>query len=83
MGDKMTCMPFSQIMDWVLEEKKATVEVLKSSDKWYGVTYKEDKEVVVEAIKNMKAKGLYPEKLWEESHPSCSSCGCGCSGCGE
>lgn len=50
----------------LLEEKKATVEVLKSSDKWYGVTYKEDKEVVVEAVKSMKAKGLYPEKLWEE-----------------
>ena len=35
-------------------------------DSWYGVTYKEDKETVVKAIKDLKDKGLYPEKLWEE-----------------
>ncbi|WP_394922334.1 NDP-sugar synthase [uncultured Robinsoniella sp.] len=50
----------------LLEEQKATVEVLKSSDRWYGVTYKEDKQVVVEAVKNFKKQGLYPERLWEE-----------------
>lgn len=50
----------------LLEEGKATVEVLKSSDRWYGVTYKEDKEVVVEAVKNFKIQGLYPDRLWEE-----------------
>lgn len=50
----------------LLEEEKATVEVLKSSDRWYGVTYKEDKEVVVEAVKNFKIQGLYPDRLWEE-----------------
>ena len=50
----------------LLEEKKATVEVLKSSDRWYGVTYKEDKQVVVDAVENFKKQGLYPEKLWEE-----------------
>ena len=49
----------------LLQEDRATVEVLKSSDKWYGVTYKEDKAVVVEAIRQLKAKGLYPEKLWD------------------
>jgi hypothetical protein len=40
--------------------------VLKSEDKWYGVTYLEDKPMVVEAIANLKAKGVYPENLWEE-----------------
>lgn len=50
----------------LLEEEKATVEVLKFSDRWYGVTYKEDKEVVVEAVKNFKKEGLYPDRLWEE-----------------
>lgn len=48
----------------LLAEDKATVAVLTSADKWYGVTYKEDKPVVVAAIKNMKESGLYPEKLW-------------------
>ena len=50
----------------LLAEDKATVEVLKSLDKWYGVTYKEDKQVVVAAIQKLKDDGLYPEKLWEE-----------------
>ena len=43
---------------------KATVVVLTSVDKWYGVTYKEDKPFVVAAIKGLKESGLYPEKLW-------------------
>ena len=48
----------------LLSEDKATVEVLKSQDKWYGVTYKEDKASVVEAIRRMKEDGLYPTYLW-------------------
>ncbi|MEF9916755.1 MAG: sugar phosphate nucleotidyltransferase [Lachnospiraceae bacterium] len=51
----------------LLRQDKATVSVLTSQDKWYGVTYKEDKPVVMEAIKNMKDKGLYPKHLWEEA----------------
>lgn len=49
----------------LIAEEKATVKVLKSEDRWYGVTYKEDKAVVVAAIQKMKENGLYPEKLWE------------------
>lgn len=50
----------------LLQEGKASVTLLKSLDKWYGVTYKEDKPIVMEAIKQLKEKGLYPDKLWEE-----------------
>ena len=57
-------LPF--VVDELLNEGKATVQVLKSLDKWYGVTYKEDKPVVVAAIQSLKDSGLYPEKLWEE-----------------
>ncbi|MDY3918963.1 MAG: sugar phosphate nucleotidyltransferase [Candidatus Limivivens sp.] len=57
-------LPF--VVDELLGEGKATVEVLKSLDKWYGVTYKADKEVVVNAIQKMKDDGLYPQNLWEE-----------------
>lgn len=46
-------------------EDKATVSVLESNDKWYGVTYKEDKDKVVEAVANFKAEGIYPIHLWE------------------
>lgn len=51
-------LPF--VVDELLKENKAEVTVLKSSDRWYGVTYKEDKPVVVEAIKTLKNAGLYP-----------------------
>lgn len=57
-------LPF--VVDELLKEGKAEVSVLKSVDRWYGVTYKEDKETVVNAIKGLKEAGLYPEKLWEE-----------------
>ena len=49
----------------LLADNRATVAVLTSIDRWYGVTYKEDKPVVVAAIKNMKESGLYPERLWK------------------
>lgn len=63
----MKCEYFlPSIVSDLLAEDKATVEVLSSKDKWYGVTYKEDKPVVVAAIKKLKEDGLYPEKLWEE-----------------
>ncbi|MDI9242199.1 nucleotidyltransferase family protein [Fusibacillus kribbianus] len=49
----------------LIEEGRATVQVLHSHDRWFGVTYKEDKPFVMAAIKERKAAGLYPEKLWE------------------
>ena len=49
----------------LLSQKKARVKVLRSNDKWYGVTYKEDKPMVVEALADLRQKGQYPEKLWE------------------
>lgn len=48
----------------LLASEKATVAVLESADKWYGITYKEDKPMVVAAIQNLKQSGLYPEVLW-------------------
>ena len=50
----------------LLSQKKARVKVLRSNDKWYGVTYKEDKPTVVAALAELREKGFYPEKLWEE-----------------
>ncbi|MFD1614105.1 nucleotidyltransferase family protein [Gelatiniphilus marinus] len=52
------------IVNEILKSKKATVEVLKSDAKWFGVTYKEDKAVVEKAIKELKEQGVYPVKLW-------------------
>ena len=42
-----------------------SVRVLHTNAKWYGVTYKEDKESVLNAIKNMIQENVYPEKLWK------------------
>lgn len=52
------------IVTTLLKEEKATVTVLESVDKWYGVTYKEDKPFVVAAIQKLKDAGLYPQELW-------------------
>ena len=54
------------VVSRLLEEGKATAAVLKSADKWYGITYKEDKPVVVAALQKMKDDGIYPMHLWEE-----------------
>ena len=54
------------VVSALIAEGKARVKVLRSADKWYGVTYKEDKPVVVAAIAGMTAGGLYPEVLWKE-----------------
>lgn len=66
-SNPMKCEYFlPSVVSKMLEENRAAVAVLHSADKWYGVTYKEDKPVVVAAMKKMKADGLYPEHLWEE-----------------
>lgn len=54
------------VVDSLLKEHKAQVQVLTSQDNWYGVTYREDKEQVMKAIQAMKEQGLYPETLWED-----------------
>ena len=53
-------LPVSQL----IKEGKATVKVLTSPDRWFGVTYAADKPVVVEALKKMTQEGKYPNGLW-------------------
>lgn len=63
----MKCEYFlPEVVSRLLGEDRAAVSVLESRDKWYGVTYKEDKPVVVAAIQKMREDGLYPGNLWEE-----------------
>lgn len=52
------------VVSQLIEEDKARVKVLRSHDRWYGVTYQDDKPTVVKAIADMTAAGLYPEDLW-------------------
>lgn len=51
------------VVDELLREKKATVKVIETPDKWYGVTYKADKPLVMEAIARMENEGLYPRNF--------------------
>ena len=53
------------VVSQLINEGKARVKVLRSEDKWYGVTYREDKPTVVAAIAEKTAAGLYPDRLWE------------------
>ena len=48
----------------MLAAKKCTVDVIETDDKWFGVTYKEDKPDVVKSITALVNEGKYPEKLW-------------------
>lgn len=52
------------IIGELLEAGKMQVEVLQSHDKWFGVTYKEDKKDVVQEIQKLIADGIYKEKLF-------------------
>ena len=54
------------VVSQLIDEGKARVKVLRSEDKWYGVTYREDKPTVMAAIAEKTEAGLYPSRLWEE-----------------
>ena len=52
------------VVSALISEEKARVKVLHSTDRWHGVTYKEDKPMVVAAIAEKTTAGLYPSPLW-------------------
>ncbi len=51
------------VVGQLLNEQKAVVKVMESPDRWYGVTYREDKPVVMAAVQAMKEQGLYPREF--------------------
>ena len=63
-GDIKSEYLLPKIIDKLVENGRAKVTVLETRDKWFGVTYKEDKETVVAAIRKLIADGVYPEKLF-------------------
>jgi bifunctional N-acetylglucosamine-1-phosphate-uridyltransferase/glucosamine-1-phosphate-acetyltransferase GlmU-like protein len=52
------------VVNEILKSGIASVEVLKSDAKWFGVTYREDKEIVQKAIGELKKQNVYPRNLW-------------------
>ena len=72
--DPLTCEYFLPgVVEDLIREEKAVVEVLETPGKWYGVTYQEDKQTVMDAIRRMKTEGsgpegevgIYPDYLWK------------------
>lgn len=55
------------IVDRCIREKKGRVRLLETPDRWFGVTYKEDKPTVVASIRALINEGVYPEKLFDET----------------
>ena len=51
------------VVNNLLNDNKITLKVLRSSDQWFGVTYKEDKEYVMGEVKKLTQSGLYPNDL--------------------
>lgn len=64
-GDLKSEYLLPNIVDKLLKEKRANVKVLETQDRWFGVTYKEDKEIVQKAFSELIQNGVYTEKLWK------------------
>ena len=52
------------MIDQLIQQGRAKVNVLETSSSWFGVTYQEDKQAVVEAFRDLIARGVYKEKLF-------------------
>jgi flavin-dependent dehydrogenase len=52
------------VVNDLIKSKEATVRILHCDDKWFGMTYKEDRETVVKSIRGLVEQGVYPENLW-------------------
>ena len=56
-----------KIIDQLVKEGRATVRVLDTQDKWFGVTYQEDKEIVMKSFKELEEKGVYTNPLFPQA----------------
>ena len=54
-----------EVVGELITKELATVKVLEANSQWLGMTYREDKPIVIAAIQKMIDNGIYPEKLWE------------------
>lgn len=63
-GDLKSEYLLPAVVDRLIKEGKARVTVLETKDKWFGVTYREDKQAVVDAIRKLVSDGIYPQRLF-------------------
>lgn len=55
------------VVDRAVKAGRARVKVLQTSEKWYGVTYQQDRPLIQAAIRDMIATGIYPADLWADN----------------
>ena len=54
------------LVDELINSGEKKVRVLTCKENWFGVTYQEDKPMVIDRINRLVSEGVYPERLWEE-----------------
>ena len=65
MGDSLRCEYFlPAVVDALIQERRASVQVLPTHDRWFGITYREDCGSVMKAIQTLVHRGEYPARLW-------------------
>lgn len=65
-NDLSTCeFLIPAVLNDYVEEKRGNVKIIETSAVWYGVTYKEDKQMVVDALQNLTNENIYPQNLWK------------------
>ena len=64
-GDLKSEFYLPEAVDVMIRKAQATVKLLPTSDKWFGVTYREDKQIAQAKIAELVQQGLYPERLWK------------------
>ncbi len=60
----MAILVFISVINDLIQDNIKLVQILRSSAKWFGVTYKEDKPHVIQQIQKLIKKGAYPKKLF-------------------
>ncbi len=63
-GDPNAELDIPTSMDVYVKKGEINIQVLMTEEKWFGVTYREDRPFVVRSLQDMVDKGIYPEKLW-------------------
>ncbi len=64
-GDFKSEYLLPSVINQLVESGRARVKVIETPDKWFGVTYREDKQAVVDSLRALIAAGVYPEKLYK------------------
>lgn len=63
--DEKTELYIPSVVNELVQARRERCKVLRTTDSWFGVTYREDRPFVVEGIRALIARGDYPQKLWE------------------